>query len=183
MKWRRAKKEQVFSRWISEHHGALYRHALWMTGHHDLAAEMVQECFYQAWASMAGLKEEDKALPWLLTILRRAIFREQRQQYRHRETMTQLAQWDEDSHSPDTFRLVEIYQAMAALTHGQRETLLLHRLHGFSYEEISRQLDIPLGTVMSRIARARSALREQGVEHGEKVVQLNQVKRGMQHEI
>lgn len=179
MKWlNKNKKQQRFRNWISDYHGSLYKHALWMTGNQDLAQDMVQETYYQAWSSVAKLQDPDKALPWLLTILRRVIYREQRCQYRHDDTVAELRQLDQGSAQPDAYALLEIYRMLENLSHNQREVLLLYNMHGFSYEEISGQLRIPIGTVMSRINRARAALRDKQRSEDAKVIHLNQVKRG-----
>ena len=92
MWFKKKSKRQQFSEWISRHHKVLYQHALWMTGSQDLARDMVQETYYQAWLAIDNLQDQGKVIPWLLTILRRAIYREQRYQYRHRETLEQIAQ-------------------------------------------------------------------------------------------
>ncbi len=179
--FRKAALKAQFDEWINAHHAALYRHALWMTGNRDVAAEMVQEAFFQAWVAMDSLKESDKALPWLLTILRRAIYREQRYQYRHSETMSQLSELVEGQTDDEPQRLLLIYRALENLSANHRDVVLLHYLQGFSYEEISEQLQVPKGTVMSRLSRAREVLAELEAAAGDgNVVQLNDV-RGEKH--
>ena len=172
-RWVKPEAKREFERWIADYHGSLFRHALWLTGNKDIAADMVQEAFYQAWRSLASLKEPDKALPWLLAILRRCVYREQRQQYRHRETLQWLEGQAPVVAGDAGYQWLLIYGALAQLSIKHREVFLLHHLHGFSYEEISTQLEIPKGTVMSRLARAREALQQldaQGQE--DKVVDL-----------
>jgi len=166
-----------FDRWIGDYHGVLYKHALWMTGNQDVAREMVQEAFFQAWLVIDSLKNTDKPLPWLLTILRRAIYREQRCQYRQIETVAQLSVLDEERSQNDAFQLLNIYSALESVSVNHREVFLLFHLHGFSYDEISEQLQIPRGTVMSRLARAREALHELQTTTGEnKVIDLGVIK-------
>ncbi|HEC19316.1 MAG TPA: RNA polymerase sigma factor [Gammaproteobacteria bacterium] len=175
--FRKAASRAQFDEWISTHHTALYRHALWMTGNRDVAAEMVQEAFYQAWVAMDSLKESDKALPWLLTILRRAIYREQRYQYRHTETMNHLSELVTGKTDDEPQRLLLIYRALENLSANHRDVVLLHYLQGFSYEEISEQLQVPKGTVMSRLSRARQVLAELAIAAGDgNVVQLDNVR-------
>ena len=175
---RKSTKSSRFGDWIHLYHGALYKHALWMIGSHDIAQEMVQEAYFQAWLSMDSLKDEDKALPWLLTILRRTVYREQRCQYRNQETLETLRQLDIENTQPDAFTLMEIYNSLEYLSPKLRDTFLLYHLHGFSYEEISTQLEIPTGTVMSRISRAREALQKQQSSDNEKVIDFRSIKRG-----
>jgi len=175
-------KSTKFGDWIHHYHGVLYKHALWMMGSHELAQEMTQEAFFQAWLSMDSLKDEQKVLPWLLTILRRTVYREQRCQYRNMETMEALKQMDIEATQSDALTLLEIYNALEYLTPKLRDTFLLHHLHGFSYEEISAQLEIPTGTVMSRISRARDALQKQQNPDTEKVIDFRSIKRGSKNE-
>jgi RNA polymerase sigma-70 factor (ECF subfamily) len=179
---RKSSKSTKFDEWIHGYHGALYKHALWMVGSHDIAQEMVQEAFFQAWLSMDSLNDKDKALPWLLTILRRTVYREQRCQYRNRETVEALKQLDLEETQQDAFALLEIYNALEFLSPKLRDTFLLYHLHGFSYEEISAQLEIPTGTVMSRISRAREALQKHQNTGDEKVIDFRSIKRGFQNE-
>lgn len=122
--------------------------------------DMVQDAFFQAWLSMDTLKDREKALPWLVTILRRVIYKEQRYKYRHSETVAGLRQLDANPIQADAYPLLEIYGALESISSNLREVFLLHHLHGFSYQEISKQLQIPKGTVMSRLSRAREALKK-----------------------
>jgi len=141
--------------------------------------DMVQEAYYQAWSSIATLKDEAKVFAWLMTILQRAVYREQRHQYRHKETLEALCQEDASTSEAYEYSLAESYRVMESISPVQRETFLLYELHGFSYEEISQQLNVPIGTVMSRIARARDALKmihSQEVDHN--IIKLQEVKRG-----
>jgi len=173
--WRiRRRQDSDFGEWIDRHHGALYRHALWMVGHPETAEDMVQETYYRAWRGRRGLRDPRRVLPWLLSILRRVVYREYRQRARGAELAEALGATDGDC-QPDTQReLLDLHRALAALPVSQRETLLLHALHGFSYQEISDQLEVPVGTVMSRIARARKAV-SAGLERdgaGGRVIEL-----------
>jgi len=157
----KSKSHTSFEQMIKKYNPALFKHALWMTGQLDLAGDMVQETYFQAWQSIKSLKEEDKALPWLLTILRRAIYREQRWQYRQTETTEHLSNLDNNEHQSDSCDLLDIYTSLEQVSPNHRDIFLLHHLHGFSYDEISQQLDIPKGTVMSRLSRAKEALEKQ----------------------
>jgi len=171
-------KRSLFDDWIRDYHAALYKHALWMLGSRELAQEVTQEAFFQAWLSIDNLKDHDKALPWLLTILRRSVYREQRFQYRNQETLQLMSQMDSEMASGDAYSMIEIYQLLAQLSPKLRDTFLLYHLHGFSYEEISAQLEIPLGTVMSRIARARDELQRIQRQATENIIDLKLIQRG-----
>lgn len=150
-----------FTHWIEEYHAALYRHALWMLGHAENAAEAVQEAYYQAWKARASLRDKSQAMSWLLTILRRCVYRQYATQKQEAvlvgEDEARLEQAGEET---DNALLLDLGRGLRRLSPEQRDLILLHGLHGFSYEQISTQLEIPLGTVMSRLSRARKALRE-----------------------
>lgn len=146
---------------MKNHHVKLYQHAYWMTGNKELAAECVQECFYQAWLSRRSLREPAKAYPWLLTILRRTVFREikSRQQLREAVDIDVAAETvSADEH--DLVLLHDLTRALSMLPAQQCDLILLHALQGYDYEELSILLETPIGTVMSRLARARAALRD-----------------------
>lgn len=154
------KDKEIFVRWIDNHHAALFKHAFWMTGNRALAEDLVQETFYQAWKSRHSIEDQENPLPWLITVLRRAVYKEFQQSRldtlalseQHIEHGSGLSETDLDT-------LVDLGNGLMSLSARQRELLLLYSLHGFTYEQISQQLSIPIGTVMSRIARARDMLR------------------------
>lgn len=157
---KQSKNKALFQNWVDLHSDGLYKHALWMTGNRDTALDMVQETFYQAWQCINSLKDQDKSFPWLLMILRRSVYKEQKSQYRHVETVTHLSQCEDNITENDSSHLLEIYTMLGELSSTHRDVFLLFHLHGFSYDEISEQLSVPVGTVMSRISRARQALKK-----------------------
>lgn len=155
-----------FSDWIERFQATLYRHALWMLRDTDLAADVVQEAFYQAWKGRKGLRETDKALPWLLSILRRRIYHEYEARDRAAALFVALPELpDIPGDDIDQASLIDLTHAMGRLSLPHREILLLYVLHGLSYEEIGTTLEIPLGTVMSRLSRARQSLAHQLSAH------------------
>ena len=158
--WKKKNKEKKFSLWIENHHGAMYKHALWMTGNRDVAVDLVQEAYYQAWSSIDTLKDDLYVLSWLLSILRRCSYREYHSQIRRERITTQLEILDAQSTKLEHYEILDLEQAIQSLSKDHREVLLLHHLHGFSYDEISKQLDIPTGTVMSRLSRAKETLKK-----------------------
>ena len=153
-----------------------------MTGNPDNAMDAVQETFYQAWLSIDKLQDKDKILPWLITILRRAVYREQRHQYRQVEVLTQLSLIETNSSASDAYSLVTIYDMLDKLSIQHREVFLLFYLHGFSYEEIADLLETPAGTVMSRLSRARTALQKLDQSNENKIIKLTDIKRGQNNE-
>jgi len=152
--------KQKFIEWIDNCHQALFKHALWMSGNRSLAEDLVQETFYQAWKGRHTVENRDNPLPWLLTVLRRALYKEQQQPRFEACSLDEECLEHPQSLSPENLdALIDLGNGLMALSTRQRDLLLLHVLHGFSYEQISEQLGIPLGTVMSRISRARQVLK------------------------
>ncbi len=148
-----------FERWIEAHHGALYRHALWMTGDVELAADLVQEAYYEAWRGLHTLRDPARAFAWLLTILRRRVFQEYGRVRREREWTAQFtAALPPPTMDAQHEESLDLARSLQALTAPQRDIILLYGLHGMSYEDIADYLQVPIGTVMSRLARARQAL-------------------------
>jgi RNA polymerase sigma factor (sigma-70 family) len=101
------------------------------------------------------------ALPWLLGIATNLLYERHRVERREHGTLALLcAEHPADDHGasdgPDTDQLAE---ALATLDFAQRDVLLMHAWEELSYEEIAEALDIPIGTVRSRLSRARAHLR------------------------
>jgi len=160
MFWNDKNKETVrFNRWVDDFHGVLYKHALWMVSNPQTAEDIVQDTFHKAWQAVDKLKEQDKALPWLLTILRRIVYKEYKYRSSSNELFTDMEHAPEIGKESNDAELIDLKTAMQQLTNEQRDCILLSGLHGFSYEEVSEQLNIPLGTVMSRISRTKQKLR------------------------
>jgi RNA polymerase sigma-70 factor, ECF subfamily len=151
------------------HAGAAYNLARWLTKNDQDAQDVVQEAMMRALRYM-GKFHGDNARPWLLQIVRHACFswlKENRPAER-----TFLDESDESlqempapaADEPDSIALrkaerLEINQAIAALPVAYREVLVLRELEDLSYNDIARIADIPIGTVMSRLARARGLMR------------------------
>ena len=129
-----------------------------MLGEKELAADLVQETYYQAWRGRGSLRDACKAFSWLLTILRRGAFQEYGRASRRRAGLRELGMQQAAVSASDTAALLDMARAFQCLTPNHRDLLLLSVLHGMSYAEIGATLNIPSGTVMSRLSRARAEL-------------------------
>ena len=151
------------------HAGAAYNLARWLTKNDQDAQDVVQEAMMRALRYM-GKFHGDNARAWLLQIVRHACFswlKENRPAERtfvddSDDSLENVPGPAEDE--PHTMALrkaerLEINQAIAALPVAYREVLVLRELEDLSYNDIARIADIPLGTVMSRLARARGLMR------------------------
>jgi RNA polymerase sigma-70 factor, ECF subfamily len=141
---------------------ALRRYAVALVGNAALADDLVQDCIEKALGQEAQLRELERLGGWLRRILHNLYIDEMRRgKRRGREyDITELADHLELSEpAPDNSAKLEFVHAVNRLSVEHRQILLLVSVEELSYREIADELDIPLGTVMSRLARARERLR------------------------
>lgn len=141
---------------------ALRRYARALTGDHHAADELVQDCLERAWGRLYLWRPGSNMRSWLFTILHNLYWNSVRKA-RRRPQYAPLADVDRIHQVPPTqelaLELSNLARALAQLPDEQRAVVLLVGLEEFSYEEAARILDIPIGTVMSRLARGRERLR------------------------
>jgi RNA polymerase sigma-70 factor (ECF subfamily) len=151
-----------FHRLVDDHSAALYRMAYRMMGDRHEAEDMVQEAFRSAWKSRGGYEAGRGERAWLASILRRRIV----DRWRRRPAP---AAWDGESRLEVSVEGVdplgsdytdEMQAALDQLPAELRETLLLVVVAELTHQETADLLGIPLGTVLSRVSRARRRLRE-----------------------
>jgi RNA polymerase sigma factor (sigma-70 family) len=159
----RARSEQA----LLPHLGAAYNLARWLTRDDHDAEDVVQETFLRALKSFGGFHGAD-GRAWLLAIVRNTCYTLlQRKRARASATV-----FDETIHAveadvlnPEQSLMREenkqsVRQAVEELPVEMREVVVLRELEGLSYKEIAVVANIPLGTVMSRLARARERLQQ-----------------------
>lgn len=154
---------------IEGHIPALRRYARALTGNADLADDLVQDCLERAIRRKALWRQDGSLKAWLYTILlnlfRNARRREKRVRFDAMETM--IADPAQAPAQPGRLALNEVGRAITRLPDDQREALLLVVIEGQSYAEAAGILGIPVGTLMSRLGRARTALRAMTSDAGE----------------
>ena len=166
-----AEKRASFEREALVHLDSLYRVALRLTGNPAEADDLVQETMLKAYRAWHQFERGTNAKGWLLTILRHAFINEYRRRTRHPETVDvdaiepfSVFQELQDDDPQGTFfdRIVddEVLRAIDGLPEQFRETVVLSDVEGMSYEEIARVLEVPVGTVKSRLFRARRMLQQ-----------------------
>jgi RNA polymerase sigma-70 factor (ECF subfamily) len=146
---------------IDAHYEALYRYAFRLTGSAADAEDLTQEAFGKALARLAQLREPDRAKAWLFRILRNLYLHKVRDEKRHR-VIPLDAVGDLPGREPDAEPVIEpgrLQQALDELDEGFRTPLILFYFEEFSYRDIAEQMELPIGTVMSRLARAKAYLR------------------------
>ncbi len=153
-----------------EYIDSLFRYALVLTHSQVEAEDLVQETYVRAMQAFCRLREESNVRGWLFAILRNLWFTE----LRKRRSCPQWVEADADSVGMDGFALdavdaharlekqedaKRVRAAMRRLPPEFREVLVLREFEGLSYQEMAGVLGCPIGTVMSRLGRARSKLR------------------------
>lgn len=142
---------------LRTHAADMYRFAYWLCRERQRALDLVQEASLHAWKSWDSLRDKNAAKSWLLSILRNEFFRSFSRRGPEMvdvdlETLNVVG----DS-CPS--RALEVREALHALPESLREALLLQVLGGFSCSEIAAMLGTTEGAVMTRLTRARQAMR------------------------
>jgi RNA polymerase sigma-70 factor (ECF subfamily) len=154
---------EVFTQLVDAHYAALYRFALSLARREADACDLVQQTFF-IWAKRGHqLRENTKAKTWLFTTLYREFLRGRRRDQRMQSIEDLPAgadnvAADEIDHARklDGSQIVEALQQVDEI---YRAPLVLFYLQDMSYQEIAEALDVPIGTVMSRLSRGKIQLR------------------------
>ena len=154
---------------VLPHLSAAYRLARYLTRNDADADDVVQEAFLRALKYFGGFRgEAEQSRAWLLAIVRNTTHTWQR---RHRADAS-TAEFDETVHSEAIAdehpgselarrdSRAALAQALDGLPHDLREVIVLREVEGLSYKEMSEVVDVPIGTIMSRLSRARKRLQE-----------------------
>ena len=160
---------QRFEFLVLPHLDAAYNLARWLTRNDQDAQDVVQEAFLRALRYFDGFRG-DEVRPWLLQIVRHSSYTwlkanrpaEVRPLDEDDEWLETAAPASSEPHSVAMRNAdkVQINLALAALPIVYREVLVLRELEDMPYKDIARVADIPIGTVMSRLARARRLMRQ-----------------------
>lgn len=146
----------------------LHGYALRLTGKIEKADDLVQECYLraaQAWAQRAApdAAATKDLRAWLFRIVRNLHVDDLRRTRKAEPLSDEIPAVDEDRDAMDvaieTLTTADVERALAALPVEAREIVELRDVQGFSYVEIADVLGVPIGTVMSRLHRARARLR------------------------
>ena len=146
----------------------LYNFARWMCGDPDEARDLVQETFAKALKGVNSFREGSNFRAWMFRILRNT-FLTSRTGLERRNTEQESEQGFQDlvvtQETPELVLIRRadadlVQQGIAALQPSFQEVLILADLEEMKYQEIAQVLDVPIGTVMSRLARARRQLRQ-----------------------
>lgn len=172
---------EAFDRLVEAHYRSVYNTAYRMLGTSSAAADATQTVFLRVFEALSSFRGDASFSTWLYRITMNVCLDELR---RRKHQPLSLTEDDEDGETvgerdlPDDSaqpaRTAEqrelqrlVHAALSRLPEDFRTIVVLYDLRGLSYQEIAEVLDIPLGTVKSRLNRARQALREEMAEHVE----------------
>jgi RNA polymerase sigma-70 factor (ECF subfamily) len=162
-----AQKLALFEQTVIPHLNAAYNLSRWLTRNSQDAADIVQQSYLKAFSSFETFQGNgvDEARGWLLTVVRNTCFT-----WLRKQGPQPLTEFDEQMHSPDDLTadgesillnraaLSSLNGCLEALQPEFREAIVLRELEELSYKAISEIVRVPVGTVMSRLARARKRL-------------------------
>ncbi|MFM0393691.1 RNA polymerase sigma factor [Paraburkholderia phytofirmans] len=165
-----AARSQRFQQMALPHLDAAYNLARWLCGNASDADDVVQEAFMRAFRFFDTFRG-DSARPWLLAIVRRTWYTEWRRRSSSHETVefddtmddASFDGWSVGGTDPQALLIRDedtkrVHEALAQLPVEYREVLMLRELEEMGYKEIAAVADVPIGTVMSRLARGRRKL-------------------------
>jgi RNA polymerase sigma-70 factor, ECF subfamily len=144
---------------LGDHIDRLYRAAWALCGDRDQAEDLVQETYARVLSRRRLLRRDDD-LGYLLTALRNTFYhqlRKEKRQLRGEEVSAESDPVDQSGHMRPERELEarEVYRAIAQLDDDSRAVIIAVDVTGLSYEEAAKALDVPVGTLRSRLFRAR----------------------------
>jgi RNA polymerase sigma-70 factor (ECF subfamily) len=160
--------QAAFAEIVRCYQRAVYRVAYGLTRNASDSDDVVQETFLRAWQSLARFRVGEPLYPWLARIAVNTSFSLLRRRKRRPETaieplMSAGRQWagkdDPEENAALSERELKLQAAFARLSEEHRAVLVLRVMEDLSYDEIARTLKVPMGTVMSRLSRARVELK------------------------
>jgi RNA polymerase sigma-70 factor (ECF subfamily) len=162
----RAGDEGAFRALVDATHATVFRLAAALAGDRDEAADVVQETYIRAWDARETLRDGAAALGWLCRIARNVAHDRRRSWWSRGRAPLERAALDlraaevrgADEALAAAARAGEVRRALAGLPEKHRVVLALREVEGMAYEEIAVALGIPVGTVESRLHRARAGL-------------------------
>ena len=149
------------ARIVAEHHAAVYRYAYRLTGSEPDAEDLTQQVFLIVQEKLVQLRSPDSAQSWLFTILRNCFLKSRQ---KRRPIPAGNLSFDVDSVAMEipeepVVSSDRLQGALDQLPEKFRVVLTMFYYEDLSYREIAEQLQVPIGTVMSRLARAKRHLR------------------------
>ncbi len=155
-----------FEAMVNPHIGAAYNYARWITRNHQDSEDVVQEACLRAFKFFDRFRGE-AVRPWLFAIVRNTAYTwlKKNRSLELPVLIDELPEVSSETSNPESLLMQQVdrdllKQGIENLPLEYREAIVLRELEGLSYKEIATIANIPVGTVMSRLARARARLQE-----------------------
>jgi RNA polymerase sigma-70 factor (ECF subfamily) len=127
-------------------------------GDREKADDLAQECYVRVLRSLPGFRGEAPVRSWLFSIVRRVVADDIAARQRRRGRQADPHDRTVDAESPDHQGSVTLEHLLGCLDHERRAAFVLTQLLGYSYAEAAEVCEVPVGTIRSRVARARGVL-------------------------
>lgn len=149
-------------RLVDDYYVSLFRYAFHLSGTRADAEDLTQEAFCQAQKCWQQLRDPKQARNWLFAILRNQYLRERRdaQSARHVGLSSMPSVVAPIDVAPDADEVNLLHKALADLPETYRTPIILYYFDDFTYRDIADQMGVPIGTIMSRLARGKAFLRQ-----------------------
>ncbi len=139
----------------------VYRYAFRLTGNRSDAEDVSQQVFLQAQRHLNQVRDQSRLRPWLLRIVRNTFFKlHRRKRPQNASTLNVDLDWFPDRSTMDASEIDAVQNAINKLDTHHKQVVLMYFFEDLSYQQIADRLCIKIGTVMSRLSRAKSSLRE-----------------------
>ena len=147
---------------VDDYHERVFRYAFRLSGNQTDAEDLTQQTFLIAQEKLTQLRDQTKAASWLLAICRSCFLRAIRKKKPTPETTLQVSVHSvpQKVSSIEKLEQLSIQETLDNLPEDYRVILLMFYFEDLSYKEIAEKLRIKIGTVMSRLSRAKAAMRE-----------------------
>jgi RNA polymerase sigma-70 factor, ECF subfamily len=151
----RAGEVDAFRHFVERYQTRALAHAQLLTRNHADAADAVQEAFLDAFRNMAAFDAARAFYPWFYVLLRNRCFKQQSR----RGTRAESAELsDPPVEAAVSEEYIDLWRAISRLPSKAAELVVLKHVEGWTYEELSQALNVPRGTLMSRLYAARQQL-------------------------
>ncbi len=137
----------------------LRRYARALVGERAAADDLVQDTLERAWAKLHLYRQGTDLRAWLFTVMHNVHVNKVRASHPTDQLDDEMPELAQRASQGDALLVRDLDRSIALLPEEQRAVLLLVTLEEMSYEEVARTLGVPIGTVMSRLSRAREKLR------------------------
>jgi RNA polymerase sigma-70 factor (ECF subfamily) len=144
---------------VEEHYSLLYRFAFRLTSSVADAEDLTQQAFLTAQRKLDQLRDPSRAKSWLCSILRNTYLKDLRSRAPIPVSLANTPEPADEALDEATFDEQELQDALQELPEEYCTPIILFYFEEFSYKEIAEQMQVPIGTVMSRLARAKCHLR------------------------